>query len=108
MIAVLIFSVLLVSLLLIGAFSHRGYKSTSSIGSTGSISSTSSQISSYNGSSTSEYTYSPNVSPVYAQLGYPMLSYNGNSQYDPQKSNFTVEYRFHISASMSARFRMFQ
>ncbi len=32
-------------------------------------------------------------STIYSQLGYPLVSYNGNSQYSPSKPNFTLSYR---------------
>ena len=85
----MVFSALLVSVLLIGAFSYQGHVSTTS---NSTNRSSAAQLIS-NDSSTTEYSYSDNVSPVYAQLGYPTLSYNGNSPYDPHDSNFTVDYR---------------
>ena len=83
-VVVSVLSALLVSLLLLGAFLYPGNVASSS---------SSSQLSGYSRPSTTEYDYSSSVSPVYAQLGYPALTYNGVSQYDPHMPNFTVEYR---------------
>jgi hypothetical protein len=83
--------VILVVIILLGVVAVAISSSTTT--SSGTSSRTGSTTSSYStGSQSSKGQAYPNVSAVYANLGYPKVTYADYFTYLPSKSNFTMEY----------------
>ena len=81
--ALVVVIIIVVAAVAIVSFTHQS----------GTSSGTSSSTSSYStGSQSSGGQAYPNVSPVYAALGYPKVTYSDYFNYAPSKSNFTMEY----------------